>query len=49
MLDKPTVEPHNKIRVDVESALHILKSTEREGVPRGTMENRRGHFLLMGL
>ena len=37
VLDKPSVEPHNKIRVDGESTLHILKRTGREGVARGTM------------
>ena len=31
-LDKPSVEPHNKIRVAGESAMHILKSIGREGV-----------------
>ena len=49
MLVKPSVEPHNKIRVAGESALHILKSTRREGVARGIMEQRRGHFLVLGV
>ena len=49
MLDKPSVEPHNKIRVACEFSLHILKSTGREGVSRGTMEQRRGHFLELGV
>ena len=49
MLDKPSVEPHNKIRVVEESALHILKSTGREGVAGGTMEQRKGHFLVLGV
>ena len=48
-LDKPSVKPHNKIRVAGKSALHILKSTGREGVARGTVEQRRGHFLLLGV
>ena len=49
MFDKPGVEPHNKIRVVGEPALHILKSTGREGVARGTVEQRRGHFLVLGV
>ena len=32
VLDKPSVEPHNKIRVVGEPAMHILKNTGREGV-----------------
>ena len=32
VLDKPSVEPHNKIRLACEPAMHILKSTGREGV-----------------
>ena len=32
VLDKPSVEPHNKIRVASKPAMHILKSTGREGV-----------------
>ena len=32
VLDKPSGEPHNKIRVVGESAMHILKRTGREGV-----------------
>ena len=43
------MEPHSKIRVAGESALHILKSTGREGVSRGTVEQRRGHFLVLGV
>ena len=41
MLDKPSVAG--------EPALHILKSTGREGVARGTVEQRRGHFLVLGV
>ena len=41
VLDKPSVEPHNKIRVVGDSSLHILKSIGREGVARGTMDQRR--------
>ena len=32
MLEKHSVEPHNKIRVDGKPTMHILKSTGREGV-----------------
>ena len=46
-LDKPSVEPHDKIRVAGKPARHILKSTGREGVARGTVEQRRGHFLVL--
>ena len=49
MLDKPGVEPHNKIRVAGKPAMHILKSTRREGVARGTVEQRRGHFFVLCL
>ena len=49
MLDKPGVEPHSKIRVAGEPAIHILKRTGREGVARGTVEQRRGHFLVLGV
>ena len=49
MLDKPSVEPHNRIRAAGKSALHVLKSTKREGVARGTVEKRRGHFLVLGV
>ena len=49
MLDKPSVEPHNKIRVAGESILHIMKNTGREGVARGTVEQRREHFLVLGV
>ena len=49
MLDKPSVEPHNKIRVAGEYSLHIFKITGREGVSRGTVEQRRGHFLVLGM
>ena len=49
MLDKPSVEPHDKIRLASKSAMHILKSTGREGVSRGTVEQRRGHFLVLGV
>ena len=31
-LDKPSVEPHDKIRVAGKPTMHILKSTGREGV-----------------
>ena len=48
MLDKPSVEPHDKIRVVGKLAMHILKSTRREGVARGTVKQRRGHFLVLG-
>ena len=40
MLDKPSVEPHNKIRVVGEPAMHILKSTRREGVAGATVEGK---------
>ena len=49
MLDKPSVEPHDKIRVAGKPAMHILKSTRREGVAQGIMEQRRGHFLMLGV
>ena len=49
MLDKPSVEPHNKIRAAGESALHILKSGGREGVSQGIVEQRREHFLVLGV
>ena len=49
VLDKPSVEPHNKIRVVGEPAMHILKITGREGVVRGIVEQRRGHFLVLGV
>ena len=49
MLDKPSVEPHNKIRVVGNPAMHILKSIGREGVARGTVEQRKGHFLMLGV
>ena len=49
MIDKPSVEPHNKIRVASESSLQILKRTGREGVSRGTVEQRIGHFLVLGV
>ena len=49
MLNKPSVEPHDKIRVAGKPAMHILKSTGREGVARGTVEQRRGHFLVLGV
>ena len=32
VLDKPSVEPHNMIRVASEPDMHILKSIGREGV-----------------
>ena len=32
VLDKPSVEPRNKIRVVGKPSMHILKSTGREGV-----------------
>ena len=50
MLDKPSAEPHNKIRVAGESALHILKSIGREGVvAQGIVEQIREHFLVLGM
>ena len=49
MLDKPSVEPHHKIRVANKPTMHILKSTGREGVSRGTVEQRRGYFLVLGV
>ena len=49
MLDKPSVEPHDKIRVVGKPAMHILKSTGREGVSQGNVEQRRGHFLVLGV
>ena len=49
VLDKPSVEPHNKIRVPGEYVVHILKCTGREGVARGTVGKRRGHFLMLGV
>ena len=49
MLDKPSVEPYNKIRVASEPTMYILKSTKREGVAQGTMEQRRGRFLVLGV
>ena len=32
VLDKTSVEPHNKIKVASEYTMHILKTTGREGV-----------------
>ena len=49
MLDKPSVEPHDKIRVASKPAMHILKSIGREGVAQGNVEQRRGHFLVLGV
>ena len=49
VLDKPIVEPHNKIRVAGEYFMHILKRNGREGVAQGTVEQRRGHFLVLGV
>ena len=37
VLDKPSVEPHDKIRLAGEPTIHILKSTGREGVARKTV------------
>ena len=48
-VDKPSVEPHDKIRVAGKPTMHILKRTGREGVARGTVEQRRGHFLVLGV
>ena len=48
-LDKPSVEPHNKIRVASKSTLHILKRIGIEGITRGTVEQRRGYFLVLGV
>ena len=47
MLNKPSVEPHDNIRVVGKLAMHILKSTGREGVAQGTVEQRMGHFLVL--
>ena len=49
MLDKPSVEPLDKITLAGKPTMHILKSTGREGVGRGTEEQRRGHFLVLGV
>ena len=49
MLDKPSVEPHDKIKVASKPVMHILKSTGREGVARRTVELRRGYFLVLGV
>ena len=49
MLDKTRVKPHDKIRVAGKTTMHILKSTGREGVARGNVEQRRGHFLVLGV
>ena len=49
MLDKPSVEPHDNIGVASKLAMHILKSTGREGVAQGTVQQRRGHFLVLGV
>ena len=49
MLDKLGVELHHKIRVVGEPFMHILKSTGREGVARGIVDQRRGHFLVLGV
>ena len=49
MLDKPSVEPHDKIRVASKPTMHILKRTGREGVDRGTVDQRRGQFLVLGV
>ena len=49
MLDKPSVEPHNKIRVASKHAMHIVKRNGREGVARGTVKQREGRFLVLGV
>ena len=49
MLDKPSLKPHNKIRVASEPSMDILKSTGREGVAQGNVEQRGGHFLVLGV
>ena len=49
MLDKSGVEPHNKIRVVGEPTFHIVKSTRREGLARGSVEQRRGHLPVLGV
>ena len=49
MLEKPSVEHHNKIRVVGKPTMHILKSTGREGVSGVTVEQRRGLFLVLGV
>ena len=46
--DKPGVEPHNKIRVDGEPTLHILKSTRREGLAQGTVVVEKGTLPCVG-
>ena len=50
-LIKPNAERNltKKIRVASESSMHTLKSTGREGISRGTMEQRRGYFLVLGV
>ena len=37
-IDKPSVEPHNKVTMDSKYAFHILKRTEREGISRGIVD-----------
>ena len=49
VLNKTSVEPHDKISEVSKHAMHIPKSPGREGVARGTMEQRRGNFLVLGV
>ena len=49
MLDKPSVEPHDKIRVAGKPSMRILKSTGREGVAQGIVVQRRGRLLVLGV
>ena len=49
MIDRPSVDPHNKIRVAGEPSRHILKSIGRESVARGTVEKIKGQILVLGV
>ena len=50
-LDKPSAERNlmKKIKVDGESSMHTLKSTRRDGIAQGTVDQRRGCFLAFGV
>ena len=50
-IDEPSVERDltKKIRVAGELSMHTLKRTGREGIARGTMYQRRGYFLVLGV
>ena len=50
-IDKPSEERSltQKIRVVGEYSMHTLKSTGREGIAQGTVEQRRRCFLVLGL